>query len=91
MDHLPCGSEQGNALFFRIGVLAYNLSVMFKLDVLPEKWQRYQIKTVRWQLSQVAGKVVSGSRYLKLKISENYLALFEKNRRLIWQRKCQLE
>lgn len=91
MDRLPCGSEQGNALFFRIGVLAYNLSVTFKLDVLPEKWQHYQIKTVRWQLFQVAGKVVSGSRYLTLKISETYLELFEKIRILIWQRKCQLE
>ncbi len=59
---------------------------MFKLDVLPEKWQHYQIKTVRWQLFQVAGKVVSGSLYLKLIISETYLELFEKIRILIWQR-----
>jgi len=28
--------------------------------VLPKKWQRYQIKMVRWQLFQVAGKVVTG-------------------------------
>jgi len=91
MDRMPCGSEEGNALFFRIGVLAYNVSIMFKSDVLPEKWQRYQIKTVRWQLFQVAGKVVTGARYLKLKISETYLALFEQIRALIWQRKCQLE
>jgi len=91
MDRMPCGSQEGNALFFRIGVLAYNISVMFKSDVLPEKWQRYQIKTVRWQLFQVAGKVVTGARYLKLKISEAYLKLFEEIRTLIWQRKCQLE
>ncbi len=91
MDRLPCGSEKGNALFFRIGVLAYNVSVMFKLDALPEKWQYYQIKTVRWQLFQVAGKIVSGSRYLTLKISEAYLELFEKIRLLIWQRRCHLE
>jgi len=64
---------------------------MFKSDVLPEKWQRYQIKTVRWQLFQVAGKVVTGARYLKLKINEAYLDLFEQIRALIWQRKCQLE
>ncbi|VAW56622.1 hypothetical protein MNBD_GAMMA07-2494 [hydrothermal vent metagenome] len=91
MDRMPCGSQEGNALFFRIGVLAYNISIMFKTDVLPEKWQRYQIKTVRWQLFQVAGKVVTGSRYLKLKINETYLVLFEEIRTLIWQRKCQLE
>ncbi|VAW76745.1 hypothetical protein MNBD_GAMMA12-3554 [hydrothermal vent metagenome] len=36
MDHMPCRSQEGNALFFRISVLAYSISVMFKSDVLPE-------------------------------------------------------
>ena len=60
---------------------------MFKMAVLPKSWQRYQIRTIRWQLFQIAGKIVEGSRYVKLKIHKAHLALFEGIRKLIWE-KC---
>lgn len=91
MDRMPSGEEKANALFFRIGILAYNISLMFKIDTLPEHWQRHQLKTLRWQLFHIAGKIVKRSRYLKLKIKECHHILFEQIRILIWQRKCQLE
>ncbi len=87
MDYLPCDHEKANAVFFRLGVIAYNLSLMFKMDVLPESWQHYQIKTIRWRLFQIAGKVTASSRYITLKIREAHLKLFASTRQLIWE-KC---
>ena len=85
MEYLPCDHEKANAIFFRLGVIAYNISIMFKLNVLPESWRRYQIRTIRWRLFQIAGKVVESGRYVKLKIREAHLALFKGIRQLIWE------
>lgn len=83
MERMPCGQFQANAVFFRIGVLAYNLFRMFELHVLPADWRRHQIRTVRWRLYQVAGKVVRHAGQLYLKIQEVYYGLFEMIRRRI--------
>jgi len=77
MERMPCGDFAANAVFFRIGVLAYNLFVLFKILALPKQWGRYQIQTVRWRLYQVGGKVVSHARALILKIGKGFFALFE--------------
>ena len=76
MERMPCGEVEANAVFFRIGVLAYNLFVLFKLLALPSAWRRYQVQTVRWRLYQVAGKVVRHAGSLFLKIREWIFALF---------------
>ena len=47
MEQLPCGIFAANAVFLRIGVLAYNLFVVFKLLALPRTWSRCQVRTVR--------------------------------------------
>ena len=86
MEYLPCDHEKANTIFFRLGTIAYNISVMFKMDVLPKSWRRYQIRTIRWQLFQIAGKVTKGGRYIKLKIREAHLALFNSIRQLIWEK-----
>lgn len=57
MERLPCGDFGANAAFFRIGVIAYNLFVLFRWVSLPAEWSRYQLQTVRWKLYQAAGKV----------------------------------
>ena len=54
MERLPCGTFAANAVFFRIGVLAYNLFVLFKLLALPRpgvgaKCARYAGACIRWQ------------------------------------------
>ena len=35
MEWMPCGETYANAVFFRIGVLAYNLFLAMKLLALP--------------------------------------------------------
>lgn len=80
MERLPCGDFGANAVFFRLGTLAYNLFVLFKLLALPREWGRHQIQTLRWRLYQVAGKVVTHARALILKIGRGVFALFEEIR-----------
>jgi len=69
MERLPCGDFGANAMFFRIGVLAYNVFVLFKLLALPAEWRHCQVQTVRWRLYQLAGKVVAHGRRTILKVS----------------------
>lgn len=80
MERMPCGTKDANAVYFRIGVLAYNLFVLFKLLTLPAKWRKHQVQTVRWRLYQIAGKVVKHGGYLYLKISEWMFTLFDEVR-----------
>jgi hypothetical protein len=88
LEYLPCGQEAANAMYFRIGALAYNLFVMFKQQTLPSSWRRQQIQTIRWRLYQVAGKVVDHAGAVFLKIRRTCLTLFEEVRRrtaqLVW-------
>jgi hypothetical protein len=76
MERMPCGDFAGNAAFFRIGVLAYNLFVMFRSAALPADWSRHQLATVRWRLYQTAGKVVWHGNRLWLKLRKRWLGLF---------------
>ncbi len=69
MDKMPCGEFGANAVFFRLGVIAYNLMVALKHLGLPEDWQNKTIKTLRWQLLNIAGKVVKHSGQLILKLA----------------------
>jgi len=69
MEHMPCGDFAANAVFFRLGTIAYNLFVLFKLSALSNGWRHVQVQTLRWRLYNVAGKVVSHGRRLILKVS----------------------
>jgi hypothetical protein len=80
VERMPCGDQEANAAFFRIGVIAYNLFVLFKRDALPADWRRHQVQTIRWQLYQIAGKVVDHARGLALKVRRSVHALFEEIR-----------
>jgi hypothetical protein len=68
MEWMPCGETQANAVFFRIGVLAYNLFQAMKLLSLPVYWRTTTIATVRWKLYQTAGKLVYHARRIILKL-----------------------
>jgi hypothetical protein len=81
MERLPCGTFAANAVFFRLGVLAYNLFVLFKLLALPRSWARCQVQTVRWRLYQLAGKVVRHAGALVLKIRAELWEMCEAIRR----------
>ena len=79
MERMPCGQTYANAVFFRIGVIAYNLFVGFKRLSCPESWTRNTIATFRWKMVQVAGRIVrhAGNVVLKLAIDIKKLELFK--------------
>jgi len=79
MEHMPCGQSYANAVYFRIGVIAYNLFIGFKRLSCPESWMRHTIGTFRWKMVQVAGRIVKHARetVLKLMIDLEKLELFK--------------
>jgi hypothetical protein len=83
MERMPCGQSYANAVFFRIGVLAYNLFIGFKRLCCPESWMKQTIGTFRWKMVQVAGRIVkhAGETVLKLMIDLEKLELFKGIRR----------
>ena len=85
MERMPCGQFHANAVFFRIGVLAYNLFVFFKTAVLPEDWRRHQVQTLRWRFHQIAGKVTHHSGSVSLKVKRWIFSLFEEVRARCWE------
>ena len=82
LERLPCGDAYANAVFFRIGVLAYNLFIGFKRLACPDAWAQHTIATVRWKLIQVAGRLVrhAGQILLRLVVDAGTLALFRQIR-----------
>lgn len=77
MERMPCGQFAANAAFFRIGVIAHNLFVLFKHSVLGEGWQRHKVATVRWRLFHLPGKVVRHAGAWVLKVAQSTLELFQ--------------
>jgi len=76
MERMPCGQATANAAFFRIGVIAHNLFVLFKHSVLGGDWQRHKVATVRWRLFHLPGKVVRHAGAWILKIATVSVELF---------------
>jgi hypothetical protein len=76
MERMPCGQFAANAAFFRIGVIAHNLFVLFKHSALGEDWQRQKVATVRWRLFHLPGKVVRHAGAWVLKIASTAIELF---------------
>ena len=67
MDWMPCGETYANAVFFRIGVIVYNLFQALKLLGLPAWCRTSTIATVRWKLYQLAARLVYHARQVLLK------------------------
>ena len=82
MERMPCGQSFANAVFFRMGVIAYNLFIGFKRLCCPELWMKHTLATFRWKMVQVAGRIVkhAGETVLKLMIDLEQLELFRKIR-----------
>jgi len=93
MERMPCGQCEANAVFFRIGVLAYNLYRLFLLKILSTSWHRHQVQTIRWRLyqtrlpsgGQVAGKIVFHEGQVFLKVRRHFSPLFADIRLRIWE------
>jgi hypothetical protein len=69
LDHLPCGQFNANCLYFTIGLLAYNLLQLLKLIGLPEEYHTKTVRTLRYQLIKLAGKVITHARYKILQVA----------------------
>lgn len=85
MERMPCGQFEANAVFFKIGILAYNLFRLFVLKVLDKSWHRYQVQTIRWRLYHIAGKIVYHQNQIFLKLHRRFCNLFNDIRLRIWE------
>lgn len=84
MDRLPSGDFHGNAVHFGIGIMTYNLFIAQKLLTMHEGWKRKTIKSIRWLLVEVAGKLIEHGRQMILKIAvglEKYRIYLEMRQR----------
>jgi hypothetical protein len=68
MEQMPCGQLEANALYFAIGVLAYNLGQVLKRRVLPASYRTVTVATLRWRVYRLAGKLVRHARGWMLQI-----------------------
>ena len=68
MEQMPCGQFDANAMYFAIGVLAYNLVQLLKRQVLPAAYRTATVTTLRWKVYRLAGKLVRHARGWRLQI-----------------------
>jgi len=85
MERMPCGQFEANAVFFRIGVLAYNVGRLFVLKTLDKSWHRHQVQTLRWKLYETAGKIVFHGRDIWLKVRRHLQGQFLQIRMNAWE------
>jgi hypothetical protein len=69
MEQMTSGDFAANALWFALGVLAYNLTQAQKLLFMDEGWRSKTIATLRWQLIETAGRLVRHGRRLILRLA----------------------
>lgn len=88
MSYLPTSNFEANAFYFQIGTLAYNLFLLFKL-ILDKNLQKHTVKTIRYKLYNIAGKVISHARETILKVNDEFLKLLQRIRRLTYEESLQ--
>jgi len=91
-DQMPCGQSYANAVYFRIGIIAYNLFLGFRRLACPEAWSRHTIATFRWKLVQIAGRIVhhAGQVILKLAVEADLLSMVQGIRRRCYEESLSL-
>jgi len=76
MSYLPTSNFEANAFYFAIGTLAYNLFLLFK-QILDKSFQHHTVKTIRYKLYNIAGKVISHARETVLKVNEQFIEMLQ--------------
>jgi len=84
IGHLPSSDFISNAFYFQIGVLAYNLFILFK-QTLQKSWQKHTIQTIRYKLYSIAGKVIRHGRQLFLKVNREFVVILDAIRQKSYQ------
>jgi len=82
LRYLPTSHFLGNALYFQIGTLAYNLFVLFK-QTFQDAWQRHTIQTIRVKFYSIAGKVIHHARRTILKVNTEFVEVLERIRQRV--------
>ena len=85
MEKMPCGTYSANAVYFGIGIIAYNLFVRLKL--LNPLFLKHTIETFRWKFINMAGKIIkhSGNIILKIKTGlDKYIALLHLRQKIFY-------
>jgi Transposase DDE domain group 1 len=79
---MPSGCLKANAVYFGIGVLTYNLFIMQRLLTMPESLANKTLKTIRWMLIDIPGKVIkhAGKVILKIKADKEKENLYHQIR-----------
>ena len=82
MRKMPSGGFAANALYFGIGILSYNLFIAQRNLTMPEDFRTKTIKTVRWLLINLPGKIIShaGSLVMGLAIPEEIVEILHEMR-----------
>ncbi len=76
MSYLPTSNFEANSFYFAIGTLAYNLFLLFK-QILDKNLQQHTVKTIRYKLYNIAGKVISHARETVLKVNNQFMELLQ--------------
>ena len=56
MERMPRGTLAANGAFFRIGILTYNVFVLFRMDLVPSDWTRHQVQADRLATVSASGE-----------------------------------
>jgi hypothetical protein len=72
VGHLLLKSFWSNEAIFQLMMLAYNLFLLFKIDMVRTTEYRQQIKTFRLKYIFLAGKIIRTARSVVMKLSDRY-------------------
>ena len=84
MNYLPSSDFISNALYFQIGTLSYNLFILFK-TILESNLLKHTIKTIRYKLYNIAGKVIKHARKTILKVNEEFIDILQEIRQKAYE------
>jgi hypothetical protein len=82
---LPSSQFGANAAWWEIMVLAFNLNSLMKRLALPADWEPKRLKAIRFGLINLAGRVITRSRQLIVRLNGShpaYQVLLQVRRRL---------
>ncbi|MBD3272028.1 MAG: IS1380 family transposase [Elusimicrobia bacterium] len=68
LEYMPCGEYGANAVWFGIGILAYNMFIASKFFLMPRSWLHKTIGTIRWQFIHIAGRILTHAGSLIVRI-----------------------
>jgi hypothetical protein len=88
MSYLPSSNFDANAFYFYIGTVAYNLFLLFK-EILDSNMKKHTVKTIRYKLYNIAGKVISHARETILKVNDEFIKLSQTIRQRAYEESLQ--